>query len=211
MISFIFFFLLNVFSVKHVNEIEPGKHNSTGQLKTSFSAVGVSTKDLAGLSWKQKDSVMIAKKIPSTNYNKWVVNQLYKIANSSAGEFSHSLMKNISYMMFVLMPIFGLLIHLFNRKKMSFSIDGINMSIHFHSFVFLIFTTLLIFSKIFSFEGLFVIGFIVAPGYIWAMLKKYFNEGFLISLAKTTGLSIIYFLAFCVLMLITMLISIALV
>lgn len=210
MISFIFFFLLNVFSGGHNGNIEVDK-KSQNKIKVGYNVLGISTKDLSGLTITQTDSLMKTKNISLTNFNKWIIYQLHKIANSSAGEFSHSLMKNISYMMFILMPLFGFIIVRFYRKKMNFYIDGISMSIHFHSFIFLVFTVLIVLAKIFSFELFLLLGFIIAPIYIFLMMKRYFNDGILLTLTKTIGINFFYLVSFIVLIIITISISILLV
>ncbi|MFA7420919.1 MAG: DUF3667 domain-containing protein [Melioribacteraceae bacterium] len=203
LISFLFFFLLN-FSIPHSFSNE-GKNSSL-----SISFKGLHTSELVALSKKQTDSLATIKKIPPTEFNKFWIDQLYKIANSSKTEFFHSLFKNISYMMFVLMPGFAFILHLFFRNKNSFYVESLIVSVHFHSFVFLLISVFLLVGltkTIFAF----LLTPILVPAYLFFVLRRYYYQKVFASIWKTTAIGVLHFILFASLFISTVFISIYLV
>jgi hypothetical protein len=209
MISFIFFFLLSTFSSTHNKEADlKHDHNQNkNKVNLSINYGGVSSAELSGFNLAQTDSLMKIRGIPMTNTNKYIYHQFYKIANSSSAEFMHLLMKNISYMMFVLMPVFGLLIFLFNRKSLTYYIEGLIISIHFHSFIFLLSTIFLVFSYLFARELFFLIVLLIIPFYMYFVFKNIFNQGIGLTALKTIVIGLLYLSSLCFLMFLTVVIS----
>jgi hypothetical protein len=200
-ISFFFFFLLN-FNMPH--NFSPASHKNGG---FSISFKGVFSSELAGLTMAQTDSLMNARNVERTDFNKFWIDQLYKIANSSTFDFLHSLFKNISYMMFVLMPGFALLLFLFFKSNTGFYIENLIVSIHFHSFVFLLMFFFLLTGltkTIFAF----LLTPVIVPIYLFFILRKYYLEKVFASVWKTLALGILYFVLFSVLFIATVTISI---
>jgi len=82
--SFLFFFVLNVFSPKGAGAVNnPVGEKNGGAI--NFTVSGVSTAELAALSAAQADSLMKAKGIDESFFYKYPVTQLYKIANGGMG------------------------------------------------------------------------------------------------------------------------------
>ncbi len=209
MVSFIFFFLLSTFSSTHKNETDLKNDLNPNKNKVNFSINygGISSNELAGFSLAQVDSLMNARGIANTNSNKYIYHQFYKIANSSSAEFMHLLMKNISYMMFILMPLFGLLIFIFNRKFLTYYIEGVIISVHFHSFTFLLSTIFLLFSYALSRELFFFMGILIIPLYMYFMFKNIFEQRTGLTAFKTLIIGILYLSSLCFLMFLTVVIS----
>jgi hypothetical protein len=213
MVSFIFFFLLGTFSSTHKNEADL-KHDvnqNKNKVNLSINYGGISSNELAGFNLAQVDSLMKARGIANTNSNKYIYHQFYKIANSSSAEFLHLLMKNISYMMFILMPVFGLLIFIFNRKSLTYYIEGVIISVHFHSFTFLLSTMFLVFSYALSRELFFFIGILIIPVYMYLMFKNIFEQKIGLTIFKTLIISLLYVSSLCFLMFLTVVISMLLI
>ena len=154
---------------------------------------------------------MVVKKIEPTNFNKWIIHQLYKIANNGMGQFMQFLRKNISYTMFVLMPVFGVLIFWFNRKKINYYIESLVLLIHFHSFVFLFFASVLLLESIINQPLIYLLWIIIPPVYMLLMFIKYFEKGFWITALKTFFVGVFYLISLIMFFLITVGVSVALV
>lgn len=210
MISFIFFFLLNILSSNHQGETGQKQNINHGRNKSNLSMNyrGIYSSELIGLNKQQADSLIKAKGIENTGANRYVIYQMHKIVNSSQSEFWHLFMKNTSYMMFVLMPVFGLFILFFNRKFVTYYIEGLIISIHFHSFVFILFSVLLLFSYFLSMEIFFLLGTIIAPFYMFFMFKNIFGQSNGKTLLKTFFIGLLYLCALFVLMFATIVVSI---
>ena len=206
LISFVFFFLLSLLTGGHKSNEEHGK-SSEEKTKMTFSYQTINSSELKGRSFQQADSLMIAKKIELTNFNKYVVHQLCKIANSSSAEFTHLLLKSITYMMFLLMPVFGAWIYLFNRKRLQYYIESLTISIHFHSYAFVIFTFLLLPSSVVGMEIFFLLQFFILPFYMLFMFRRVMNQSWLITIGKTVIVGTLYLVSFLMLLVITILIS----
>lgn len=148
-LSFIFFLLLSFSPTKQAPEEETEltartEADSTDVNQTSLSFYSISSKVLKGMNDVQIDSVLTQKGIETTKFSRHVAKQLARIAGGGTSEFSHNLVKSISYMMFVLMPIFALLLYLFYRKRAGYYLNCLVFSVHFHSFIFLLFSIYII-------------------------------------------------------------------
>ena len=116
LISFMFFFLLSLLTGGHKNEAQQTTHDEAPK-GMSITYSGISSFELAGLSDKQVDSLMAARNMEQTAINKFWISQIHKFANRSMAGFSHVFIKNISYMMFLLMPVLGAWIYIFNKNS----------------------------------------------------------------------------------------------
>ena len=159
----------------------------------------------------QVDSLMLARNIKPTNFNKAVIYQLHRIAQIGMGQFMQLLRKNISYMMFILMPVLGVLIYLFNRNRINYYLESLVISIHFHSFVFLFFTIILLVNLIINQSLIFLLWIIIPPVYMLLMFMKYFEYGFWITAVKTFFIGILYNVTMVVFIILTFIVSIILV
>jgi hypothetical protein len=210
LISFLFFFLLSLVSGGHKNEGETNRAINKGNKKPGMEITynGIKSSELTGLTISQTDSLMRARKLPNTNINRFIFYKLNNIANSGASEFSHLLMKNISYMMFILMPLFGVWIFIFNRKKLKYFLESLIISIHFHCFVFLMFTILVLIRSVISNEIPLLLGFLIIPVYMFLMLKNAVKQSLGLTLVKTGVIGILYLGSLIELMFLTMAVSI---
>jgi hypothetical protein len=207
LISFVFFFLLSLLSGVHKEDaVDTANQGEKKGMTVSYG--GIVTSDLAGLPFNKIDSVMAARQIEPSNFNTMMVRQMHKMANRSAGEFSHFLMKNISYMMFLLMPVFGAWIYVFNKKQIRYYIESLVISIHFHSFIFLMFTVLLLVSSLAGMELFFFLGFLIVPLYILLMLRGVLKQKWFLTIGKTALIGMLYLASLLGFLLLTILISV---
>ena len=97
-------------------------------------------------------------------------------------------------MMFVLLPIFALLLKLFYNKKKYLYFDQTIFSLHFHSAVFFLFLVSAILSLLFSRLAPYIEVFeiILAVIYLFLALRSVYQQSFALTLFKTISLTLIY-------------------
>ncbi|MGE5500052.1 MAG: hypothetical protein ACM3Q2_18420, partial [Syntrophothermus sp.] len=122
--------------------------------------------------------------------------------------FAHMLLKGFSYMMFFLMPLFGLLVMLFNRKRKGFYFEYLIYSIHFHCFVFLLYSIYMLIALWFSSSVIAVLINIVIPLYFFLSMKAVFPQRNTAAALKAVSISVIYFFTLVFFLVITVLISV---
>lgn len=129
-------------------------------------------------------------------------NQIFFI-NFSEGEGSpEDLATIIQYMLFFMVPVFALATNLFYRKRKAYFIEYLILSFHIHTvwFVLLIIELFTLWLEAYFEQSWIIIiaEIIKAPAqlatfiYLLIYLKKTFHQGWLISLAKSVGIMIIY-------------------
>jgi hypothetical protein len=175
-----------------------------------LSVFQISTIELVDLSEVQVDSLMRNRGLEQTGVNKFVVSQLYKIAKGGFWSFVHSLIKNISYMMFALMPGFALLLFISYKKQSRYYIESLILSVHFHCFAFFLMSFLFLIGlhKTIFFI---LITLLILPVYLFLSLWKYYNHKIIVTSLKTVGIGVLYILLFLIMIVSTIVISIVLV
>ena len=118
------------------------------------------------------------------------------------------LIKNFSYMMFILMPLFGVWIFIFCRKRLKYYLEALTISIHFHCFVFLMFTFLVLIGSIIHREIPLLLGFLIIPVYMFMMIKNSLKQSIVITIIKTGVIGALYGGSLLGLMLATIVVSI---
>jgi hypothetical protein len=205
-ISFLFFLLLNVYAPKNASPAEGIQEGRRAAI--NFSVAGISAEELVGISEAQRDSLLTERRIKPTVLNRFLISQLYKMANGGMGEFIHSFIKNASTMMFILMPGFALIVFLFYRKRTAYFIESLVLSLHFHSFAFLLMSLFILIGLVKTI--LFVLLTPTATlAYLFLALRRYYGQKAPLTLVKTIAIGVLHFAQFLVLFLGTMLVSIA--
>jgi len=100
--------------------------------------------------------------------------------------------KTLSYAIFFLTPIFALYLRLFFKKKDSLYLENLIFSLHFHAFYFVLATIFLILGRIFPFEFIKAISYILITVYIFIALQSFYSFSWKSTLARFTGLFILY-------------------
>jgi hypothetical protein len=206
-ISFIFFFLLSLLNGRQSAEVSAHQTSQEGRSGISFTIKQINSKELTGLSLEQVDALIEKRGVPKTGVYRFVFHQMHKVANNSAAEFSHLLIKNISYMMFVLMPVFGAWIYAFNRRRRKFFIESLVTSIHFHCFLFLILAILVVLSAVIKNELPLLLMPIIGLIYMYFMFRKVFQQSVVVTLMKMLGICLLYLSSFLFLIMCTALVS----
>lgn len=214
-VSFVFFFLL---SMKSFNSEENKEFNFAIKFATAEDRLSenerltlpsqkldslskfrteINIKELRGLSDAQVESLKKEKGLSDNWLNRYIVHKLTQVARGEEEKFWHSILKNISYSMFLLMPLFGFFIMILNRKQTKYFVEGLVISIHYHIFIFLLLSVVLLIGKFTSLGMLIVVplSLIVIPVYLFLMLKKYYKQKVFLTLFKTMTLGIIQILS----------------
>ncbi len=154
----------------------------------------LSIDELRGLSDAQIEALMQAKGMSGHWLNRYVVHKFSKIARGEEEKFWHSILKTISYSMFVLMPVFALVLMLFYRRQNRYYVESLVLSIHYHTFLFIVLTVLVFAGKILpaiSGYGI-LLAFAFFPIYLLLMLRKYFKQKIVLTLAKVVVIDLIH-------------------
>lgn len=109
------------------------------------------------------------------------------------------LMGNLPIAMFIMLPVYALLLKLFYYRKHRFYVENLVFATHLHTFAFLIFTVGMLLPDQTGYEwldgvvdtlsGLFMIALAV---YHFLALKRYFEDGNLVTLVKFCFLMLVY-------------------
>ncbi|MEM9721632.1 MAG: DUF3667 domain-containing protein [Bacteroidota bacterium] len=97
--------------------------------------------NLAKASKETIDSVYISNGRGKPNFfERTTMRQVAKMVNDGQSTFIVEMVRNTSIAMFILMPLFGLCLYLFFRKKTPFYVTHMVFSIHYHAVLFLFLT-----------------------------------------------------------------------
>ncbi len=133
---------------------------------------------------------------------KIVLRQVVKFRNQQ-DSFSSYFTRNISLLMFFLMPLFALILMLIYHKQKKFYIEHLIFSFHFHSFVFI----LLIISEILDFE---IVQIIIVPlmfAYFFFALAKTYPASSWKTLFKGLLVGLLYLISLSAAMILTLIFS----
>ena len=212
-LSFVFFLMLSLGSGTRKEPTAIGSAETAAAGKSepngfNVTILGLNSAELQGLSNSQIDSAMDAEGIERTPFMKYMVTKVARIGTDGLSEFSHQLLKGVSYMMFVLMPIFALLVFVFFRKKVGYYIDCLVFSVHFHSFVFLLFTIYLLLHRLIGSGWLILVTLIALVVYCYSALRVVYRQTRWLAAIKTVAIGILYLLSIVVCFLLLVLVSI---
>jgi hypothetical protein len=200
-ISFLFFLLLALPTGK---ESILEEENSKG---LSITFYGVNSLDLRGMKQVQLDSVMLVHQISPTMMNTYIIKQLVRIGSGQKEEFNHLLMKAVSYMMFALMPVFGLFVYVLHRKREQWYIHTLVFSVHFHCFVFLTLIVCSLINRLVDIPELFFVPPVIIPVYLFLAFRNLYGNSRFVTLIKTMIIGLLQAVSMAVLFLVTMFIS----
>ncbi len=200
-ISFLFFFLLalnNKYNTdfKENTMIEFADSDSE---EDSAATDSLSNRNLAlpadSIKRKGDDSIVTINidESPEKSEIEEFLEEQVKKANENPELFVQTLFKSASITMFILLPFFGLLLFLFHFKKHKYYVEHLVHSVHFHSFLFVIFLFALLANWIFGWSGYGWI-FLVAFIYLLLSLRASYSQTYLKASLKAFFLLPIYIL-----------------
>ena len=129
---------------------------------------------------------------------------------SNDEQSTQKLLKNASFMMFLLMPFFGLLLYLFYWKQGRNYVEHLMFSIHLHTFYFILLILAMLVSTAFpalKFEG-FVFAIMVL--YLYLALHRVYGQSYLRTLLYLVPIGFTYLLTLTLFMLGTFAVSVLL-
>jgi Protein of unknown function (DUF3667) len=142
------------------------------------------------------DSILRSRKIETDWINSRMVHTSLKVQKSELtfADLYYKFVKYSSYTIFALMPIFALLMMLFYRKRNYFYSEFLVFSIYFHTFLFSVFSILVIFYRFLDIDftiitGLLLLGMVI---YLGLSLKRVFEDSTPKTVFKTVLLAAIY-------------------
>lgn len=132
--------------------------------------------------------------IEKTFWNRFWYSEVIKFAASDFNEFKEYLFSKLPWVIFVLMPVFALLLKLFYIRKRILYIDHLIFAFHLHSFVFLAGWVYLLITEYTKFDPVMPIIWIIVA-YTIAALRNVYNQSWGKTLLKYFLLSGVYFIA----------------
>lgn len=126
-------------------------------------------------------------------WDKLAIRRIVKLSNTTQQQINNAIIGNIPIMMFVILPLYALLLKIFYRKN-GLYIQHLIHSFHIHSFAFFALTVDWLFMLAFSFkeeESLFLV-MIGLSIYIYVSLLRVYRQGYLKTLLKLFLMGIIY-------------------
>jgi hypothetical protein len=145
----------------------------------------------------------------------WLLRNNVRLKEKHAGR-SHirlevDLQHTIPKIMFVVLPLFALFVGWFYNRKKYLYVQHAIFSVHFHSFVFLLFLVFLLMGKVLPGEwaGLILAGLspLLIFAYLVAALKNMYGQSFGLSLVKAFVISLLYILSVWAVLLLLALLS----
>jgi hypothetical protein len=203
-ISFVFFMVISISTGRDADT----RTQQSGGSNFNITFFGLKSSELRGMSNAQLDSVMNAQDIENTWFNKYIVRQEARIGTGGGQEFSHLMVKGISYMMFVLMPFFGFLVYLFCRRQQPHYIGMLVYSLHYHSFAFLLFTIFSLLSRLPMLSMIMLSAPLVVGLYLYLSLKTVFQHRWGMTLVKTVMIGVAHIASAAILFLVTAFVSV---
>lgn len=197
-VSFIFFLLANLLTGPKPDEKNQEKVKMAAKDDGTV-LIHVGADDPKNLSSRQIDSILAANKVKQDGFGKVMMEKSKKLNNEEGKkEFSHNLLKYISYLMFFLMPLFAWFVMLFNIKKDHYYFEYLIYSIHFHSFAFLLMSLFLIVNKFYDPAAIYVLlaVLLISAYYFMVSMKRTFPQKRFSAVWKSLSIIVIYGIAF---------------
>ena len=180
-VSFIFFLL---YSVEKKRERREELFNAPSGVVFDISADSTS---------KQAIESEFAEQANDGWMEKQVKQQIKKFDRKEfASMLSEKIDENIPRLMFLLMPLFALLLKLIFRKKKWFYVEHLVLSIHWHTFFFMVSLLLVAISLIFRVDVPGPISLIIFTAFTLLSFRRVYNEKWIKTIFKTLQLFMLY-------------------
>jgi hypothetical protein len=109
------------------------------------------------------------------------------------------MIKNTSFLMFLLMPLFGYLLYLFYRKLGRNYVEHLMFSIHVHSFFFILFSIYLALAFFLPHDtDIFPVVVLVTAAYVYLAMLRVYKQPYLKTLLKFIPVSFIYLICLAI-------------
>ncbi|WP_299817956.1 DUF3667 domain-containing protein [uncultured Pontibacter sp.] len=208
-VSLIFFFVLALTAKNSVNihreantqQVAPGTTNQTDTLALKQIQL-------------EQDNAREALKDLQTNIDDEAFTAAFQAKfgkfTSQGDESKQKLFKNLSFMMFLLMPFFGLLLHLFYRRQKRNYVEHLMFSIHLHTFYFILLAVAMLLGVMLPNLDLGNIVLFIMALYLYFALHQVYKQSYLKTLLSLIPISIIYLVTLGIFFLGTVFVSVLL-
>jgi hypothetical protein len=204
--SFMFFLILTTLTTKEVEKVSnliqstPNKGHTASVNFIHKTVIDAPTMQvlikLPKLTNTLIDSVLYKKNIQTDWINTRLLNSIVRVEKDelTLADLYNRFIKYSSYAIFILMPIFALLLMLFYRKRNYFYSEFLVFSIYYHTFIFGVFSLLIILQSLFNIKGNYIALFLLLSvfSYLGLALKNVFVDSVTLTILKTVLLSLTY-------------------
>ncbi|MBG6109685.1 hypothetical protein H4V97_003037 [Flavobacterium sp. CG_23.5] len=207
-ISFITFFLIAIFPNKESEPIKIDEKKpitiTNKDTKKEYQIFGEQYKSVKELDSLQKYAPQ-SNKLDDFSY--WITKKVLTVTENNSNQeiikkFLESFLHNLPKVLFIFMPLFAFFLWLFHNKKRWYYFDHGIFTLHYFSFLLLIFLILFLITKLFSLFALsgfasFIEGTINFIGYSWMVYyffpahHRFYGETRLVSFIKSSILFLI--------------------
>ncbi|MDX5348971.1 MAG: DUF3667 domain-containing protein [Hymenobacteraceae bacterium] len=143
------------------------------------------------------DEVLLKENFTPTAFLRNTVRQLARFLVAPRSIIVQKVLKNVSLMMFLLMPFFALLLLGLYRKNKIYYIGHLMHAIHFHSFIFLFFSVLLLVLYFFPDAPVAWPALVLPAVYLLFSLRKVYSQGWRATTFKNGVMVLGYGFAIC--------------
>ena len=115
-------------------------------------------------------------------------------ASENRDLFFSKFLKNLSYVLFLLMPVFALILAMVLWRSKMLYVKHLIFSINFHSFIFGLFSIIIVLSEFLpdSISGFVLYLWLGFPLYLMMGIKRFYNRNYIGSFFKTLGSLVLY-------------------
>jgi len=203
LMSLIFFFLAQATS----NRYSSNSNEDWVQIRTDTSDVVITDDSLAiellsndSLFGPRNDTLNTRKSMRKANRNQHIrESAVQALTNKSL--FLQGFYETISYSLFLLMPIFALLLKLLFLRRRVYYIEHLIFSIHMHSFALLVLSVMILLSRITGEHNEYVLAMLILiPVYFTPGMKRFYQQSYWKIIFK----ELILFFLYAVILIITL-------
>lgn len=196
--SLIFFFLAQATSRKMIDNSDEGvvrlNSDSTGQKVVMDKNEALELLKNDTVFFGEKDSTTSVSALRQVKRQRKLQQALIK-AISDQSLFVKSLYKNISYVLFILMPAFALILKLLYIRRKRLYIEHLVFALNMHSFALLVLSLIITLKYLFPDVGDgFLMMLIVMPVYFTAGMHRFYGQGWFKTIFKEIILTFIYWI-----------------
>jgi len=181
-ISIIYFFVISLSSVRFIPKLQSSDTETTGNTrfnvsfgKKTFPASTITKAYNNGTEESLLDSAGVEKTTLNITIAKIFAKQYVKFTQNPDG-FAPQVLKTASIMMFLIMPVFALLLKLLYVRRNYYYIDHLIFSFHFHSFLFLLLIILYFTIEVIPAASL-TLSLLIIFYYLYRSLRNVYRQG----------------------------------
>jgi hypothetical protein len=124
---------------------------------------------------KAIDSFLVARQAQPTWWLRLAVKRFARLQTVDEGEKEHTTLRNLSAGMFILMPLFGLLLKLFYRRQRPLYVQHLIFSVHLHCFFFILASISILLNWVLPAAWHVVPGLVLLAWVYWVLSLKRFS------------------------------------